>query len=201
VQSIQIIIKKLSVQNPREKINGTKIVRQIEWIGQPNRKTKIRCTDETGQFFELSYHQYYSWNWYCNRIRSELLVRDLQLELVAVPAPPQSLSGTVDGSTVTLTWTAPTDSGTHPVEKYELYRAESIPAIYQPIGSVPAGSPLQFVDTINPATRYYYLVHSVSAAGRSAPSNGWSNQSGNPEPPGPQTVGSADAILQLFVEG
>lgn len=200
MQSIQIILKKLSVQNPREKLNGTKIVRQIEWIGQPNRKTKIRCTDEIGQFFELSYHQYYSWNLYCNRIITELLVRDLQLELFAVPAPPQSLSGSVNESTVTLTWSTPTDSGTHPVEKYEIYRADSIPAIYQPIGSVSATT-LQFVDTINPATRYYYLVHAVSAAGRSAPSNGWSNQSGSPEPPGPQSIGSPEVSLQLFVEG
>ncbi len=85
------------------------------------------------------------------------------LTFKAVPAAPQNLQATYTGSSVDLTWQAPTDNGADPITQYHLYRSTSSGSGYVEIGTTTQTS---YSDTsISPGNTYYYLVAAENSIG------------------------------------
>jgi len=90
---------------------------------------------------------------------------------VAVPDPPTGAvaAASIGTTTITCTWTAPTDDGGSPITGYEVYRSTTRGQEGTLIAPVTTGS---YTDTTAiPGTTYYYVVVAVTAGGTSAPSN------------------------------
>jgi fibronectin type 3 domain-containing protein/C1A family cysteine protease len=87
-----------------------------------------------------------------------------------VPNAPTTLVATVSGSSVHLTWAAPSDDGGAPILSYKVYRGVSAGGeAASPIGTVGTSAYDDLTTTVG--TRYYYLVKAVNAVGDSVTSN------------------------------
>jgi hypothetical protein len=94
-----------------------------------------------------------------------LLMAGAAVPLQAVPAPPSALTGSVSGSTVTLSWTGPSGA----VAGYRL-EAGTAPGLANVASSV-VGVAATFTAAGVPAGTYYVRVRAIAADGESAPSN------------------------------
>jgi hypothetical protein len=86
-----------------------------------------------------------------------------------VPSAPKNLAGTAGNTQVTLSWSAPSDSGTAPITNYKVYRGTSAgeETLLATIGDV-----LTYTDTaVTCGQTYYYQVTAVNSGGESSRSN------------------------------
>jgi fibronectin type 3 domain-containing protein len=82
---------------------------------------------------------------------------------MAVPSAPQNPSATGGLHLVSLSWTAPTDTGGSAITNYEIYRGTSLGSINF---LVEVGNVLVYTDTsVADGTHYYYKIAAKNAAG------------------------------------
>lgn len=88
----------------------------------------------------------------------------------SVPSPPQNLAATPDAvNGVDLTWVAPSNSGSPPVNGYTIYRGTKSG---KETRLTPVGVVLRYTDQATTSgTVYYYKVRAVNTVGQSAYSN------------------------------
>jgi hypothetical protein len=93
-------------------------------------------------------------------IRANVAAR---LSGASTPSAPGSLSATVSGATVSLSWTAPASDGGSAVSSYQLFRGTSstVSTVGPPVWS---GNALNTTDS-PPAGTYYYAVRACNAVG------------------------------------
>lgn len=90
--------------------------------------------------------------------------------LVTIPTPPVNLTGTTNGVSIVLAWTAPLADGGSPISGYVLYRgvnpgAEGVRTTLPP-------NETGYIDTsLTGGQTYYYYVVAENSAGQSSPSN------------------------------
>jgi len=102
-------------------------------------------------------------------VMNHLFVEANQTEsppLPEVPQPPSSFAATLNGSSVVLTWTPPSDDGGAAIVGYELYRGSS-PENPSHLANV-SGNTFTWIDqSVERGKTYYYWIVSVNSVGSS----------------------------------
>jgi len=108
-----------------------------------------------------------------------------------VPGAPQNLATSVAGTTVTLTWQAPSSDGGSAITNYEIYRGTTSggEAFLTEVGNV-----LTYDDTGLAAGTYYYKVAAKNSVGEGSQSNeATANVGGTNVPGAPQNLATSVA--------